>query len=183
MVISNIQRKTKKPWVKGRPLGFKQSEDTKQKISNSHKGKKKPWAGKYFTKDGLQRLSLATRKRMLEKPTSFWKGKTRPDISGENHYLWIIDRTEANELARLRTTLEYKVWRESVFKRDNFTCQICLVRSGKHKRIVLNADHIKRFSDYPELRFTISNGRTLCKACHLKQDTHGRPKKKLKELE
>lgn len=68
----------------------------------------------------------------------------------------------------LRQTIEYKLWRESVFIRDNYTCKMCNVRGGK-----LNADHIKPFALYPELRFDISNGRTLCVSCHLTTPTFG----------
>ena len=44
---------------------------------------------------------------------------------------------------------------------------ITLVYGGK-----LNADHIKPFSLFPELRFDLNNGRTLCVECHKKTDTY-----------
>lgn len=60
-------------------------------------------------------------------------------------------------------------FRNEVFKRDNYTCQLC----GKHGGN-LNADHIKSFSEYPDLRFDLSNGRTLCVPCHRNTDSYGR---------
>lgn len=65
-------------------------------------------------------------------------------------------------------TQEYRDWRTAVFKRDNWTCQDC----GQHGG-TLNADHIKPQSLYPDLRFTVSNGRTLCRPCHKKTPTWG----------
>jgi 5-methylcytosine-specific restriction endonuclease McrA len=56
---------------------------------------------------------------------------------------------------------EYQNWRTAVFERDGYTCQKC----GKHGG-ELNAHHIKRYSDHPELRLDIDNGITLCKECH-----------------
>jgi 5-methylcytosine-specific restriction endonuclease McrA len=64
---------------------------------------------------------------------------------------------------------EYQDWRKAVFGRDNYTCQECNA-SG----VYLEADHIKPWCAYPELRYDVGNGRTLCRPCHMKQDTHGR---------
>jgi len=55
------------------------------------------------------------------------------------------------------------------FERDNFQC----VFGGKEHSNDLRADHIKPFALYPELRFEIDNGRTLCESCHRKTDTFG----------
>ncbi len=63
----------------------------------------------------------------------------------------------------------HKQWREQVFIRDNYTCVICKARNGNGKRITLNADHIKPYAYFPELRKEVSNGQTLCKFCHLEK--------------
>ena len=73
---------------------------------------------------------------------------------------------EYPELERIRKSSEYVEWRNSVYKRDRFTCQICGQMGAK-----LNADHIKPFALYPELRLEISNGRTLCVECHKRTPT------------
>ncbi len=63
-------------------------------------------------------------------------------------------------------------WRNKVFERDNYTCVLC----GKTK-CYLEADHIKPYSKYPDLRLVLSNGRTLCLDCHKKTPTYGNRKK------
>lgn len=69
----------------------------------------------------------------------------------------------------IRSSSRYKEWRKSVFVRDNYTCQKCGRIGGE-----LNADHIMPFAEYPELRFELSNGRTLCKnPCHRETETYG----------
>lgn len=60
-----------------------------------------------------------------------------------------------------RRTPEYRKWRNEVYKRDNYTCQICGQKGGK-----LNAHHIKLFSKHKELRIDVKNGITLCEKCH-----------------
>src|SRR3990172_8111842 len=74
----------------------------------------------------------------------------------------------ANSVYRVHSANKYKRWRTSVFKRDNYTCQGCGIKGG-----YLEADHIKAWSLYPEARFELSNGRTLCRPCHIKTDNWG----------
>ena len=85
---------------------------------------------------------------------------------GENSHWWKGGITEENESAR--KSKDYKKWRESVFMRDEYTCQICYKKGVK-----LHADHIKPFAYFVEQRFDINNGRTLCVDCHYKTDTYG----------
>jgi len=83
------------------------------------------------------------------------------------------DRGLSTENEKIRRSLAYRAWRTLVFERDNYTCQECGIKSGNGKAVYLQADHIKPFALYPELRFEVSNGRTLCILCHRKTDTYG----------
>lgn len=83
------------------------------------------------------------------------------------------DKGKTQEHIKIRMSKQYKIWREIIFKRDNYTCQICGIKSGCGKRIILNADHIKSFAHFPELRFDINNGRILCEDCHKKTENFG----------
>ena len=56
----------------------------------------------------------------------------------------------------------YNRWRKQVYTRDKHCCVLC---SSKKR---LEAHHIKRWSDFPQLRFDPNNGVTLCRACHRK---------------
>jgi len=64
-------------------------------------------------------------------------------------------------------SVEYKQWRRDVFVRDEYTCQKCGV-----KHVYITAHHIKPFAFYPDLRFDINNGITLCEECHCKVDRY-----------
>lgn len=59
-----------------------------------------------------------------------------------------------------------KKWRNAIFKKDNYTCQLCHDRSGNGHKIVLNAHHIKSWADYPKYRYNIDNGIILCRECN-----------------
>jgi 5-methylcytosine-specific restriction endonuclease McrA len=58
-----------------------------------------------------------------------------------------------------RKTTEYRVWRVSVIRRDS-TCQVCGTIKNRE------AHHMNHATYYPEQRFEVTNGVTLCKRCH-----------------
>ena len=89
---------------------------------------------------------------------------------GNKSRFWKGGITEVN--SNIRGSVEMKLWREAVFKRDNYTCQHCGLRSGQGVKVYLQADHIKPFAYFPELRFELTNGRSLCIDCHKKTDTY-----------
>lgn len=51
-------------------------------------------------------------------------------------------------------------WRDDIFKRDGSICKKCNSKNRIH------AHHIKSWKDFPELRFILDNGITLCNSCH-----------------
>lgn len=69
----------------------------------------------------------------------------------------------------IRASLEFRQWREKIFKKDNYTCQDCGDKNGSN----LEPHHIKSFALYPELRFEVSNGQTLCGDCHKLTKNYG----------
>lgn len=138
------------PWNTGKKLPF----------YPHHKAK-----GRKIWNEGLK-LPYRPRPEMKGR-TPYNKGMKRPEISGERHPRWRGDAVQ--EEKRLRQSFEYRVWRRSVFERDDYTCQHCFKRG-----LTIHADHIKPFSLFPELRFDIGNGRTLCLDCHRKTPTWGR---------
>jgi 5-methylcytosine-specific restriction endonuclease McrA len=97
-------------------------------------------------------------------------------INGEHHPNWQGGITPINY--RIRGTKKYREWRNAVFKRDNYICQDC----GYSKGRILEAHHIKPFSLFPEQRFDVENGTTLCIPCHKKTDTWGGKLKKIKNV-
>ena len=95
-------------------------------------------------------------------------GNMPPIQRGKACHFWKGGISPVNEL--IRKSCEYKLWRKKVFERDDYQC----IWGGKNHGSQLNADHIKSFADYPELRFIVENGRTLCKPCHLTTEPYGK---------
>lgn len=183
-------RNSKGQFIKGTNnwQGKHHSIETKKKISLNHadvKGKNNPIYGKkrpQYVRDALskahlgKKLSKEQREKMRIahigiKHTKEDRIKMSLSQKGSKSSNW---RGGITPIIRLiRHSLEYKLWREAVFIRDNYTCIWCSARSGKGKAVYLEADHIKSFSNYPELRFSIDNGRTLCKDCHKTTENYG----------
>lgn len=74
---------------------------------------------------------------------------------------WLEDRTLLQNDNTRRSSI-YGNWRKEVYNRDNYKCKInddcCLGR--------IEAHHILIWKDFPELRYEINNGITLCHAHH-----------------
>jgi len=143
--------------------GKKHSEETKKKLSAYIKLNPPPRWGEcgykkgsipYFSPEHCRKISESK----IGSNNAMWgkKGASAPN--------WRGGITPLNR--HIRGSFEYRQWRKSVFERDNYICQLCGVKGGQ-----LNVDHIKPFADYPELRFSLLNGRTLCRVCHEKTPT------------
>lgn len=86
--------------------------------------------------------------------------KEKLDQSGKNNPNWRGGITSVSK--RLRQSKEFKTWRDAVVTRDNNTCVVCGSNNSVH------AHHIIPFYRYPEHRYNVSNGITLCIDCHRK---------------
>ena len=138
--VKNTSKMGHPAWNKGKKGWIKHKPETIEKLRKISTGRK---------------LSEEAKRRLSELH------------KGSKNYSWKGGITPMR--VKIWHSLEYKLWRKSVFKRDNYTCVRCGQRGGR-----LEADHIKPFSLYPDLRFEASNGRTVCKSCHFKTDTYGK---------
>lgn len=139
-------------------------------VRKDMKGKPSAMKGKQFPADvrlrmGTKKGSPSPRKgiprSLVERARISASLRTSPNVArGDQCHSYKDGKTA--ERRDLRFTMQYKRWRYDVYQRDKFTCQECATARGGN----LVAHHIKPFADFPELRFEVSNGLTLCETCH-----------------
>jgi 5-methylcytosine-specific restriction endonuclease McrA len=153
------------------------------KINVTPKNRPCPKCRQDFTPMGVQKYCRACSKQVCESCGSdFWADRKRKYCSKDCH----IQSQKGSEPAGLASNRGIKPrtyhlrnrtkhgnafdreWRVRVFDRDNYTCQICGAVGGR-----LQADHIRSYAAYPELRHDLSNGRTLCVRCHKATPNYG----------
>lgn len=153
-------------------LGRKASEETKRKMSETHKriGTGKWMKGKKLSKETRIKISNATKGENNHFYGKHHSEKVRRKISnhqkgihaGEKHYNWkggISDNPYPTEFNR-----ELK---RRIRERDNFTCQLC-GRTEKEEleelNRVLSVNHI----DFDKENLSPNNLNTLCLRCNVK---------------
>lgn len=152
------------------PKGLMAGKCTKtcsKKCGNESRRGKPTWLSEHV-KEGV---CLNTGRTNFKKGLIPWNRGKKSLIPPDKHYNWKGGISSENK--RIRHGIEFKLWREAVFARDNWTCQDCGQRGGE-----LEAHHIKPFAKFPELRTAIENGITYCIKCHRKNDKYrGKTKK------
>ncbi len=81
---------------------------------------------------------------------------------GEKHPRWIKDRSQLNDERKDRGGSLSRDWGRTVKNRDKWKCKM----SNDNCCGRMEAHHILSWKDFPELRYEINNGITLCHLHH-----------------
>ena len=86
--------------------------------------------------------------------------------SKENHHNWKGGITPFRK--KRWCSKQYQKWRQKIFTRDNYTCQIINCRFCKNsKGGEIQAHHINLISENLDLIYNVNNGITLCQKSHM----------------
>ena len=112
-----------------------------------------------LTEETRKKMSIAAKARK-----SNWIGRKHSEETkrkmSEAH--WIKDRMKLKTNGKHGYDSNYKNWMLGVKNRDKWLCKI----NNKDCRGKVVAHHILSWRNYPELRYEINNGITLCKHHH-----------------
>ena len=152
--------------------GMKRTEETKKRMSLSKIKEKNPNWGKPRSKETRRKIGLGNKGKIISEKQKQEMSKKRKGIRvspqtefkkgmnvGQKNNNWKGGITPENQ--KIRHSIEYKLFINSVFARDGYTCQKYGTKGGK-----IHAHHILNFAEYPELRFAIDNGITLSEKAH-----------------
>lgn len=173
------------PFQKGNKLrlGFRHSDETKRKISESKKGTvcsvshrmKLSYAGmgRRGWSKGLRTSNVSY--NAFKKGHIPWsKGKTVPSMRGKNHPNWIGGATGLDR--SVRNSVQYAAWRTACFEAFQYTCQECseigyelVVHHKIPLAVILENNNIQLLDEALDCEplWDIENGLVLCKACHI----------------
>ena len=170
---------------KNHPMyGTHPSQATLKKLSESHKGMHCS-SKTEFTSEKMRKLWKDPIFRAKQFLASYGKKCPKRSMLGKKHPNWQGGISRFNDI--IRNMNQNKDWIKAIFRKNNYTCQVCNIRGGN-----LEAHHIISFSKilndflnkYNSLSITknryqlrklaitfnmfwdINNGITLCKKCH-----------------
>lgn len=107
--------------------------------------------------------SRTTRRKMRENHADV-SGKNNPNfgrgLHGELNPNWNGGVTAESNNGR--NTAEHFAWKAFVLFKDRRTCQLCRTKVRRK----LTVHHIRNWRTFPDLRFEVDNGITLCHHCH-----------------
>jgi len=165
-----VEKKRKRMIGNKYALGKRRSQETRERVSKSKRGEKNPFYGKHHSPGTRMKISENTR-LALQKPEI----RIKLGFKKEKHWNWKGGITPISHL--IRECFKYKQWILDVFKRDNFTCQLCGDRKSgnlvahhmKMFNLILIENNIKSIEDalFCKELWSVKNGITLCKKCHI----------------
>ena len=100
--------------------------------------------GTTMSEESRQKMSVAKKGKYTGADNPNWKG------------------AKITDAVRERRSYDAKIWRESCLKRDEYKCTLC---GAKDK---LHVHHVLEFENYPDRRWDLNNGNTVCVFCHEK---------------
>lgn len=160
-------RKGKLPWN----FGKQYSKEIRQKLSDAHKGQvpwnkglrgvQTPWIkGKHHSEESKTKMKLSHKGKVFSEIHKKNIGKALKGLFvGKMASGWRGGISKENEIMRKR--VDFRQWREAVYKRDDYTDQKYGTRGGN-----IHPHHILNFAEYPNIRFDPNNGITLSKQSH-----------------
>lgn len=160
---------------------------TKQYIKKGYNKNSAHPKGKHLSEEHKIKIGITKNGKKLSEETKIKIGLARKDKIKEKSPNWKGGITPIHK--KIKNSLKYCYWRQSIFLRDDFTCQDCGQRGGN-----LEAHHCKK--SFAELLqevkqnlplidlyeavmiytpfWDLENGITLCKRCHKKTKSYGR---------